>query len=294
MEVHNSSAQSVDLTHWRIRLGVDYNFDDGVAIGVGETMLVVGFNPDNPANSARLNAFRTHYGLADNVQIVGGLGGQLSNTGEGVRLVRPGTPPADDPTSIPRFLEDEVVYDNVAPWPTDALGLSLQRTATNAYGNDAASWIASAATPGQFGGERPGDLTGDGLVDLADVEALRVAVLNNDLAKDLTGDGAVNTDDTVRLVEVYMGSSIGDVTGDRVFNSQDLVALFINGEYQDDVAGNSLYAEGDWDMDGDFTTSDFVFALQRGALHSWSSPIARFGSSGPGCGNRWRCRSRGG
>jgi hypothetical protein len=42
------------------------------------------------------------------------------------------------------------------------------------------------------------------------------------------------------------------------------VVVFQAGEYEDQVPGNSTFEEGDWNGDGDFTTSDFVFVLQAG------------------------------
>ncbi|MCA9150436.1 MAG: hypothetical protein KDA92_14090, partial [Planctomycetales bacterium] len=57
----------------------------------------------------------------------------------------------------------------------------------------------------------------------------------------------------------------GDVNGDGIFNSSDLLLVFQAGEYEDDILGNSTFEEGDWDGDGDFTTSDLVWALQHGS-----------------------------
>ena len=75
--------------------------------------------PFDTDNSVRVAAFRTHYGLDDTVTIVGGYAGQLSSTGDGIQLQRPGAAGADG--FIPRLLEDEVIYDNLAPWPSDGL-----------------------------------------------------------------------------------------------------------------------------------------------------------------------------
>lgn len=58
---------------------------------------------------------------------------------------------------------------------------------------------------------------------------------------------------------------VGDSNFDGVFDSADLVRVFIVGEYEDDLPGNSTFADGDWNGDGDFTTSDLVFAFQAGA-----------------------------
>lgn len=72
------------------------------------------------------------------------------------------------------------------------------------------------------------------------------------------------------LVELPFQSEtiVGDVNGDTIFNSADLVALFQRGEYEDDLMGNSTWADGDWTGDREFTTSDLVLALQLGNYQS--------------------------
>ena len=56
----------------------------------------------------------------------------------------------------------------------------------------------------------------------------------------------------------------GDVNGDGIFNSSDLVMVFRAGEYNDDIDGNSTFEEGDWNGDGDFDSSDLVVTFQVG------------------------------
>ena len=56
----------------------------------------------------------------------------------------------------------------------------------------------------------------------------------------------------------------GDSNGDGIFNSADFVFVFLNGEYEDGIPGNSTFEEGDWDGDGDFTSRDFIFAFLQG------------------------------
>jgi hypothetical protein len=277
LEIHNPTASVVDLTEWRIRLGVDFDFDAGTQIGAGQTLLVLSFNPTNPANAARLAAFRAHYGLNENVQLIGNFAGQLSDQGEGVRLVRPGAAAPDDPTNIPRLLEDQVHYDDVTPWPVDAFtgGMSLTRLASNAFGDAATGWTAASPSPGTFGGELAGDLNGDGRLDADDVNRLQQAALTGDLTADLTGDGLLNEDDMVYLVENLMGTSIGDVNFDGVFNSRDLVLLFIAGQFEDGATRNSTYTSGDWNLDGEFTTDDLSFALRRGGYVPVAAAQAR-------------------
>jgi hypothetical protein len=118
--------------------------------------VVLSFNPNKQdihgqyANAARTAAFRNHYGIDESVTLIGGYSGELDNGGERVQLQRPDQPPPDEPTFIPRLLEDEALYDDVAPWPTepDGGGLSLTRYPLDQWGHAAASWEAATPTPG--------------------------------------------------------------------------------------------------------------------------------------------------
>ena len=62
----------------------------------------------------------------------------------------------NEPAFIPHVTEDEFLYDDRAPWPSDANGTgnSLQRRAPVFYGNQGRVWIAARPTPGTviFGG----------------------------------------------------------------------------------------------------------------------------------------------
>lgn len=60
------------------------------------------------------------------------------------------------------------------------------------------------------------------------------------------------------------GFTPGDANSDGVFDSTDLIAVFQVDEYEDDVVGNSTWAEGDWNCDGDFDTQDLIAAFQVG------------------------------
>ena len=113
-------------------------------------------------------------------------------------------------------------------------------------------------------GDLVGDLTNDDRVDLQDAEALQQAELAGDMTAVLTGDDQVDVDDVLFLVEDIIGTSIGDVNGDNVFNSLDLVRLFQVGGYEDGIAGNGTYLGGDWNLDGDFSSEDLILALQTG------------------------------
>ena len=88
------------------------------------------------------------------------------------------------------------------------------------------------------------------------------------------------------LVQEILGTTIGDANLDLVFDSQDLVAVFIAGQYEDRIENNSIWSSGDWDCDGDFNTDDIVLSFIKGgyttpdttaAIHSgieWSELAA--------------------
>ena len=265
VEVHNPTSAAVDLTNWRIRMGIDLDFDAGTMIAAGQTIVVTPFNASRPDNAARTAAFRTHYGIGEDITLVGGYSGQLRDLGEGIQLQRPGQPSPDEPGFIPRLLEDELVYDEADPWPTNVngTGMTLTRTAVNAFGNIPDSWIAAEATPGAIG-DVQGDVTGDGVVNLDDIDAVCGGRRSGDVQFDLNADGIVDQADTLMLVNDVLGTSIGDVNLDGVFDSSDFVLVFKGGEFEDSAADNSHWGTGDWDCDGEFGSDDLLFALQEG------------------------------
>ena len=58
IEVANPTGAPLDLTDWRIRGGIDFNFDPGTTIPAGGALVLLSFNPTNPENAARVAAFR--------------------------------------------------------------------------------------------------------------------------------------------------------------------------------------------------------------------------------------------
>ena len=110
VEIHNtSSSAGFDLSGWRLA-GVDFTFPNGALLGPGGYLVV----------AANLEGFAAAYGLS--VLPVGQYAGGLQNSGERLRLVRPGASPDLD------LVVDEVRYDSEPPWPTaaDGDGASLQ------------------------------------------------------------------------------------------------------------------------------------------------------------------------
>jgi hypothetical protein len=109
-----------------------------------------------------------------------------------------------------------------------------------------------------------GDYNGNGTLDTADIDRLsaEVRAVNSALTFDLNRDGLVNQEDRRAWVETHRRTYFGDANLDGQFSTTDLVVVFQAGEYEDLVAGNSSWSEGDWDGDGEFSTRDLVWAFQ--------------------------------
>lgn len=151
IELENISSAEVDLSGWRLRDAVDYNFPSNTTIAPGGYLLLVSFDP--VGDPAALAAFIAKYSAA--APIRGPYRGKLDNSRDSVELVKPDVPPPDE--EVPYVLVDKVRYSDVAPWPSAAdLGqASLQRRNSAAYGNDPVNWVASDPGPGFASFEPP-------------------------------------------------------------------------------------------------------------------------------------------
>jgi hypothetical protein len=111
-----------------------------------------------------------------------------------------------------------------------------------------------------------GDTNLDGTIDAADIDLLFTAIRDDRVEAqfDINGDGSVDPADRDAWVEDVQNTYIGDANLDGEFNSGDFVVVFGKGEYEDDVAGNSTWATGDWDGDAEFDSGDFVLAFSKG------------------------------
>ncbi len=99
-----------------------------------------------------------------------------------------------------------------------------------------------------------------------DIDAVCEAIRSetDDSRSDFNSDSLVDIKDHDYLITEMMGITYGDANADGVFDSKDLVQIFQAGEYEDDIVGNSTWAEGDWNCDGEFNTSDLVAAFRAG------------------------------
>ncbi len=144
VEIYNPTAATVPLRDWTIQGGIEYWFPYNDELAPFSTAVVISFNPNSNRNADRIESFRANYGLAETTRVYGGYVGGLSNGGEPIRLLKYDS--ADNAYS----LEDEVWYDDRAPWPVqaDGRGGSLQRTGNTTWGSNPNSWVASLPTPG--------------------------------------------------------------------------------------------------------------------------------------------------
>ena len=156
VELYNPTPQPVDLNNWQLRGGIDFEFPSGTSLGPGQFLVLVSFDPENGSNANRLSAFRVHYNIDASISLAGDYDRQLANEGEFIELQRPDTPPWDEPTFIPHVIEDQVLYDDLAPWPisVNGTGQSLHRSRVDLWGSDAATWESAYPTPGIFGPEK--------------------------------------------------------------------------------------------------------------------------------------------
>jgi hypothetical protein len=158
VEIFNPGPATEPLDNWQIAGGISFAFPPGASIATGQALTIVSFDPADPTNASLLSEFRTAYGIDASVPLLGGFSGRLDNTGERIQLFSVDEPPAEDPTHYPLILEDEVYYRATDIWPAspNGTGASLSRLLPAGWGDDPASWSASAPpTPGDAGDPVP-------------------------------------------------------------------------------------------------------------------------------------------
>ena len=155
VELLNPTDTAIELASaagsWRLGGGIEYTFPTGTVLRPGARVVVVGFDPF--LETSRLAALAAAYGLESlvgGIEVFGPWEGSLANAGERLALEKPqATGDVDDP--IAWVLVDEVIYSDLAPWPTgpDGTGSALQRVTTDpdVSGNDPTNWQAAAPTP---------------------------------------------------------------------------------------------------------------------------------------------------
>ncbi len=209
VELYNPTQVSVPLDGWELSGAVHFNFANGTTLPPGGAVVVVGFDP---AFDVLSDDFRAAHGIDASVSLVGPYTRRLSDDGESIDLRRPLGSPTEAPGVI---LVDRATYDNVAPWPVaaDGQGESLHRTAVGAAGTTPESWNAKPPSPGAADFVRPGDLNGDGRIDMDDIEGLALALrapalyeaiygINPVVAGDTDLDGDLDFDDIAAFLDL--------------------------------------------------------------------------------------------
>ncbi len=111
VELYNRSTNAVNLTGWRLRDGVSFDFPSGTTIGVGGYLVIA-------RNAAKL---RTNYAQLNALNCLGDFSGSLANGGERIELNFPDevvslNAQGQPRTNIIHILHDEVRYDSGGRW----------------------------------------------------------------------------------------------------------------------------------------------------------------------------------
>ncbi|WP_166404742.1 lamin tail domain-containing protein [Desulfonema ishimotonii] len=142
IELHNVSGSTVNLEDWKLDNAVEFTFPANTTIPANGYIIFTG--APNIAN------FQAAYGLGSSVTVYNSWDGKLANSGESVRLYKPGDPESDG--TVPYILVDRVDYKDESPWPvgSDGAGHSIERKASPGLGTDPANWQGSpiGGTPG--------------------------------------------------------------------------------------------------------------------------------------------------
>lgn len=199
----------------------------------------------------------------------------------------PGSSVIPNPTNDPGVRWEKGYFDWRNSTPVFYLGLD--------NGTD----FGTTGASGRMGIFIPGDFNADGKVDAKDQGVLQANMgtkLSTYSRGDLDQDGDTdqidllawqsidnpaaqidsirNLSDRVPFVHNMVRTYMGDSNLDGEFNSNDFVLVFQKGQYEDNLAGNSRWADGDWSGDYEFNTADFVVAFQDGGFEN--GPIPAF------------------
>ena len=103
-----------------------------------------------------------------------------------------------------------------------------------------------------------GDYNQDGVLDNGDLLRLDVGIRNLDFFYDLDLNGTADVNDRNFWVKELAKTSFGDADLNGTFDTLDLIRVFVAGEYNDGIAGNSTWETGDWTGDREFDSGDLI------------------------------------
>ena len=119
-----------------------------------------------------------------------------------------------------------------------------------------------------------GDFNQDGQLTVIDIDMLTAASAagNHDPWYDVNVDQLADVNDIRIWVKILKNTWIRDANVDGMFNSGDMVQVFVRGKYEKPVA--AVWSEGDWDGSGLFDSSDLVAAFADGGYEKGLAPVA--------------------
>jgi hypothetical protein len=199
LELHNNSdTTTLDLSGMTLSDGVRFVAPAGLTLAPGQYALVIGHDDEA--------AFRTHYSLAKETNILGTYSGKLANNGESIQVR----------SAIDGTVLVTLNYDDEDNWPKSADGdnrslvplvLDPVKQALGAL-DSPSNWQPSSTdggSPGEEDSPPPADDDQDGLPDDWEL-AHGLNPVANDAALDFDGDGANNAH------EFLAGTNPGDAT----------------------------------------------------------------------------------
>ena len=247
--VVQASGSDAQFAGWRIRGGIDFDFPAETS---ESKVYILSFDPEDLANQDRTNAFRAHHGLDVDAPLIGGYSGSLNNSGDQIRLERPGV--SEDPSSTLFITVDEVVYDDQQPWPPSTPGDPLVRISSTVFGNDGSKWARMSDTTDVAAA----DFNGDGSTDVDDLNLLMAAVSRSSQNSDYVISGEETTTDATDIqsyVRDILGTFMGDATLDGQVNATDLNQVGLH--WQESACRG--WRDGDFNGDGIVSAPDLNF-----------------------------------
>ncbi|MCA9198621.1 MAG: lamin tail domain-containing protein, partial [Planctomycetales bacterium] len=152
VKIHNSTANSVDISSWQLTGGIEFTFPSGTILPGNTSVLVASLDPTT--NPEWETAFRNEYSLHGDISIVGGWTGSLSNSEDQLELQTPEFVDPSQPTVTSFVTVDAILYSDSGTWPisADGFGHSLHRVLPAQIGTDYSQWHASLPNPSSNGG----------------------------------------------------------------------------------------------------------------------------------------------
>ena len=258
VELYNQMAVDVDISGWSVKGGIDHTFAEGTILAGGGYLILA----KSPV------AFETTYGYSG---AIGPFDGQLSNSGEQIKLVN----------NAGRLM-NRIEYNDRGDWPVaaDGSGATLAKRASDASSKQAQNWTSSVVVGGTPGTENfpaiePPQVP---VIAFSEISAANSGIFWLELVNTSSGD--INLSGTVISVD-------GQATGEYVFPSLTVA----EGQYVTVAASDLGFTPADGDLLFLYNAArDTVLdaAVVKNRLQGRSAPMGRWyspSSESPGSSN---------